>query len=144
MLETEKQTELNTAADAGLKPVLDLSGMKNPERFKIVKTTLEALEFAGDVRLQLEQTMPQDLKRYSARNQMLIRLQRPEVQMVKGRKQWLNENRILKKGSKAIWILAPSKQRRKKTGNNDDEPEETLKGFFFIPIFDRNDTKPKD
>lgn len=143
MLETEKQTELNTAADAGLKPVLDLSGMKNPERFKIVKATLEALEFTPGIREQLEMTMPEDLKRYSPRNQLLIRLQRPEVQQVKGRKQWLNENRILKKGCKAIWILAPNTRKKKKAAQAEEEEEETLKGFFFIPIYDRNDTEIK-
>ena len=144
MLETEKQTELNTAQNRCMKPILDLSGMKNPERFKTVKNTLEYLEYHPDLRLQLEQTMPENLKRYSARNQILIRLQRPEAQMVKGRKQWLNENRILKKGSKAIWILAPKKRRREKTGTEDNEPEETIEGFFFIPVFDFNDTKPLD
>lgn len=144
MLETEKQTELNTAADAGLKPVLDLSGMKNPERFKIVKATLESLEFTPGIREQLEMTMPEDLKRYSPRNQLLIRLQRPEVQQVKGRKQWLNENRILKKGCKAIWILAPSTKKKKKAAQAEEEEEETLKGFFFIPIYDRNDTEPRN
>jgi hypothetical protein len=63
---------------------------------------------------------------------------------VKGRKQWLNENRILKKGCKAIWILAPSTKKKKKAAQAEEEEEETLKGFFFIPIYDRNDTKPKD
>jgi len=143
MLETEKQTELNTAADAGLKPVLDLSGMKNPERFKIVKATLEALEFTPDIRQQLELTMPEDLKRYSPRNQLLIRLQRPEVKQVKGRRQWFMENRKLKKGCKAIWILAPSTKKKKAAADSNEEDEETLKGFFFIPIYDRNDTEIK-
>lgn len=144
MLETEKQTELNTEQNAILKPLLDLSGMKNPERFKTVKNTLESLEYHPDLRLQLEQTMPENLKRYSARNQILIRLQRPEAQTVKGRKGWLNENRILKRGSKAIWILAPRRKKLKTENEEDDEPEETIEGFFFIPVFDINDTKPLD
>jgi len=144
MLETEKQTELNTSPNTCIKQVLDLSGMKNPERFKTVKNTLEYLEYHPDLRLQLEQTMPEYLKRYSARNQILIRLQRPEAQIVKGRKGWLNENRILKKGSKAIWILAPKKRRLKKTEDEDNEEKETIEGFFFIPVFDLNDTKPLD
>ena len=144
MIETEKQTELNTEENVILKQVLDLSGMKNPERFKTVKNTLESLEYAPDLRLQLEQTMPENLKRYSARNQILIRLQRPTAQVVKGRKGWLNENRILKRGTKAIWILAPKKKRRKTENEENDEQEETIEGFFFIPVFDRNDTKPLD
>jgi len=134
------QTKIETSqANA----ILDLSGMKNPERFKIVKATLESLEFTPGIREQLEMTMPEDLKRYSPRNQLLIRLQRPEVQQVKGRKQWLNENRILKKGCKAIWILAPSTKKKKKAAQAEEEEEETLKGFFFIPIYDRNDTEIK-
>ena len=144
MLETEKQTELNTNTYIAQKPVLDLSGMKNPERFKTVKNTLEYLEYHPELRTQLEQTMPEDLKRYSARNQILIRLQRPEAQIVKGRKAWLNENRILKRGSKAIWILAPRKRRLKTENEENDEQEETIEGFFFIPVFDINDTKPLD
>ena len=39
--------------------------MKNPERFKTVKNTLEYLEYHPDLRLQLEQTMPENEKIFS-------------------------------------------------------------------------------
>jgi hypothetical protein len=36
------------------------------------------------------------------------------------------------------------KRRLKKTEDEDNEEEETIEGFFFIPVFDFNDTKPLD
>ena len=40
--------------------------------------------------------------------------------------------------------FSTKKTKTKKTENEDNEPEETIEGFFFIPVFDINDTKPLD
>lgn len=64
--------------------------------------------------------------KYSARNQMLIRRQRPEATLVKGYKTWESDKkykRHVKKGEKAIWILAPMSFKR--TVNREEINPET-------------------
>lgn len=125
------------------KPVLDLAGMKNPERYQAVNATLEMLQLNPYMEQAIFQHMPEDLRRYSPRNQLLIRLQRPEIKQVKGRGQWFKEGRKLRKGCKAIWILAPNTQKKKKL-QEDEEEQENLKGFFFMPIYAMEDTEEKE
>jgi hypothetical protein len=143
MVQTEIEQQVNIGIDEGETPILDLSGMKTPERFSAVKNMFETLELVPYEVEKIHATMPADLMRYSPRNRILVKLQRPGVQAVKGRRQWFQEGRILKKGCKAIWVLAPSKKKKKATKEG-EEDQESLEGFFFIPVYDQRDTRPKE
>lgn len=79
------------------------------------------------------------LHRYSANNQLLIALQRPDATMVMaygakdGSTGWLSLNRRVRKGEKGIRILAPMVC--KGTDANGDETR-FVKGFKSVAVFD--------
>lgn len=47
-------------------------------------------------------------RRYSPFNRLLIMLQRPDATFLKGRRQWEAAGRTVRKGARAIWIMAPA------------------------------------
>ena len=63
----------------------------------------------------------------------------------RGMKQWNKVGRRIKKGSKAIWILAPVTKKRTET-NHDGEEEERyfVVGFKSIPVFRYEDTEGQE
>ncbi len=90
--------------------------------------------------------------KYSYRNQMLIHHKMPEATRVCGFRKWKELNRIVKKGEKALKILAPYKkklnttdQELKKEQVNIDvmEPNKSINLTFFIPVnvFDVSQTE---
>lgn len=61
---------------------------------------------------------------------------------VKGFQQWKQIGRSVKKGAKAIWILAPKKYSVKETNEAGEDVTRTfLKGFISVPVFDYKDTE---
>lgn len=96
---------------------------------------------------------------YSVRNTILIRLQKPEAQLVAGYRDWQRKfQRHVKKGAKAIWILSPVTVKAKqaagaKTQGEEDnakterEEEETNRtrtvAFTYKPVYDVSDTEGK-
>jgi len=95
---------------------------------------------------------------YSLSNLFLIWSQCPEFSLVAGFNQWKRVGRYVKKGSKAIWILAPmvsSKYVLKKIVSDDtsedDEPEvkdeyekKVITGFIPVHVFDYSQTDGDD
>ena len=86
--------------------------------------------------------------KYSARNVMLIMKQYPTARLVASFNDWKKRNGMVKKGSKAIYILAPC-EFIKKDKNGDpiinpltNKPE---KGMFFkrVPVFDISQVVPQ-
>jgi hypothetical protein len=79
--------------------------------------------------------------RYSWRNCLLIAWQRPDAYFVAGYNRWKDLGRKVKRGSKAIWILAPSRYHKTvETGDGDTEEVEAL--FFRpVPVFADVDTE---
>lgn len=78
---------------------------------------------------------------YSFGNTMLIFLQNPQATMVKGFQEWKRDGRYVKKGEKAIKILAPIIK------NNEDKSEEKEKeivGFRYVNVFDVSQTTGKE
>jgi hypothetical protein len=67
---------------------------------------------------------------YSWRNQLMISIQRPDTLAVKGLRQWTELGRRVRKGSAAIWILAPAPY---KTEERDAEGNQ-LKKMYFKPV----------
>lgn len=94
--------------------------------------------------------------RYSLSNLFLIWGQCPGSSLVAGYNQWRKVGRYVKKGSKAIWILAPmmsSKHVLRKIVSDDadddtDEKDEQVKkyisGFFPVHVFDYSQTEGDD
>jgi antirestriction protein ArdC len=74
---------------------------------------------------------------YSFGNVLLIASQCPGATRVAGFHAWRKLNRTVRKGEKALWILAPMMRRRSDT---DGEDERTVWGFKFVPVFDIDQT----
>lgn len=81
---------------------------------------------------------------YSFGNAMLIQFQRPDATLVAGFHDWKNKfGRTVKKGEKAIWILAPMIRKRKDV--NEETGEEVdgtyVGGFRSVAVFDVSQTE---
>jgi len=72
--------------------------------------------------------------RYSFGNVLLIAAQCHEATRVAGFHAWRKMNRFVRKGEKAIWILAPMVY--KNSDAEDGESDRILRGFKFVPVFD--------
>ncbi len=72
--------------------------------------------------------------RYSFNNVLLIAAQRGDASQVAGFNAWKKMNRFVRKGEKAIWILAPMVY--KKANARDGEDDRVIRGFKFVPVFD--------
>ncbi|MBQ7372371.1 MAG: ImmA/IrrE family metallo-endopeptidase [Blautia sp.] len=87
--------------------------------------------------------------RYSANNCMLISMQCPNATLIAGFNQWKNDfKRSVKKGEKAIKILAPMPHKFVKEVVNDDgeteEREVNFMTFRAVPVFDLSQTDGED
>jgi len=72
--------------------------------------------------------------RYSFGNVLLIAAQCHEATRVAGFNAWRKMNRSVRKGEKAIWILAPMVYKNADAeGGQDDR---VIRGFKFVPVFD--------
>ncbi len=81
-------------------------------------------------------------RRWSWHNQLLAALS--GTSDARGMKQWNNVNRKIKRGSKAIWILAPClKSIREKDDNGGETKRNILYGFKGTPVFAVEDTEGK-
>jgi hypothetical protein len=75
---------------------------------------------------------------YSSNNVMLILTQRHEATQVAGFNAWKKLGRFVKKGEKAIWIVAP--MRYKVANEKNDDEQQVIKGFKWVPVFDVSST----
>jgi hypothetical protein len=80
--------------------------------------------------------------RYSPNNVMLIAQQRHEATYISGFNAWKKHNRFVRKGEKAIWILAPMVY--KQTDEKTDEEQKVIRGFKWVPVFDIASTDGED
>jgi N-terminal domain of anti-restriction factor ArdC len=86
------------------------------------------------------------LARYSFHNQLLIAMQCPDATYVAGFRAFLDLNRCVRKGERAIRILAPMSVRRRETeqagGNVTDESERQRRTVFrAVSVFDVSQTE---
>jgi antirestriction protein ArdC len=81
------------------------------------------------------------LSRYSLLNQLLIALQRPDATFVAGFRAFLSLNRYVRKGEKAMRILAPMPITRSATPVTEDE-DDARTIFRAVPVFDVSQTEP--
>lgn len=82
---------------------------------------------------------------YSLNNQLLIACQRPDATRVAGYRKWQEMGRQVRKGEKAIEILAPCTKKRKVQVDSPDGPIEEEKrfvvGFRPVSVFDISQTE---
>lgn len=79
--------------------------------------------------------------RYSFRNTLLIRLQRPDATVVMGYRAWQALGHQVRRGEKSIGILAPCTYKTERNDhdqeNDDDQrPARVLRGFRLAHVFD--------
>jgi hypothetical protein len=79
--------------------------------------------------------------RYSYGNVLLIASQNPRATRVAGFRAWRNLNRSVRRGEKAIWILAPMVGPKGDGGEEDGRP---IRGFRYVPVFDIAQTDGDD
>ena len=83
--------------------------------------------------------------RYSYRNQLLIFIQKNDAVRVAGFRTWNELGRYVKKGEKAIKILAPfTKKTVKKDQETGEEKEESFTYFVPVNVFDVSQTEGKE
>lgn len=79
---------------------------------------------------------------YSARNVILIQMQRPDATLVAGIKRWNEMGRRVKRGEKGIAILAPTVRRvREKDETGEEKVVERVVGFHTVYVFDISQTE---
>lgn len=76
---------------------------------------------------------------YSYRNALLISRQLPNASHVAGFRSWRSLGRSVRRGERAIWILAPAGQRLA-----DEETDPISPRFIAVPVFDISQTEGKD
>lgn len=120
-------------------PLLNLNGMKHGQRFAVVKATMDALKLNPYLEEDIMRTMPKDLTSFSRRNQLLIRLQKPNATKVHGFKDWEKEGKKPDGSGKGIFYLAPT-TRKNKNKKQDDDPDDITTGFYWVCGWDITDT----
>lgn len=85
-------------------------------------------------------------QRYSYNNALLIAAQCREATQVAGFNAWRKMGRTVRKGEKAIWILAPMVYKTAQAeGDQQTQPfERIIRGFKFVPVFDVSQTEGED
>ena len=91
-------------------------------------------------------TLQSRFHRYSFNNVLLIAAQCHEASQVAGFNAWRKMNRFVRKGEKAIWILAPMvyKNAEAEDGEKTESSERTIRGFKWVPVFDVAQTDGED
>ena len=74
--------------------------------------------------------------KYSASNQLMIYMQRPDATQVAGFRQWQGMGRQVQKGEKGIKIFAPLTRR-----HEEDPDRKVLVGFKIVSVFDISQTQ---
>ncbi len=75
---------------------------------------------------------------YSFGNVLLIIAQCPHATRVAGFRAWQRMNRFVRKGEKALWVLAPMVYKNKESEGIDDD--RVIRGFKYVPVFDITQT----
>jgi hypothetical protein len=107
---------------------------KRKERLALLDQAVESLKSSEAWEGWLE--VRRNFHAYSWRNQLMIAIQRPDTIAVKGFHGWKALNRKVKKGSKAIWILAP----RPFTVEENGEERKKI-SFAPVSVFAYEDTE---
>jgi hypothetical protein len=81
---------------------------------------------------------------YSFNNTVLIYMQNPHATLIKGFKEWKKHGRFVKKGAKAIKVLAPligkKKDKEEEKSDKEEKEKKVLYGFQYVNVFDVSST----
>jgi antirestriction protein ArdC len=77
--------------------------------------------------------------KYSFGNVLLIMLQYPHASRIAGYRAWQRMNRFIRKGEKAIYVLAPMVYKRPED-EGADTTDKVIRGFKYVPVFDVSQT----
>ena len=117
---------------------------REEDRQRLDRATRELLESEGWRRWVMVRSR-NGLSRYSFGNQLLIAMQCPEATYVSGFRAFLELGRCVRKGERAIRILAPMSVRTKDAGKPEasEEKEEDARRLVFraVPVFDVSQTE---
>jgi antirestriction protein ArdC len=81
---------------------------------------------------------------YSFSNSLLILVQRPSATRVAGFHTWRRLGRIVRRGERAIWILAPvTRQVAETDSSTPDATKRVIATFRPVPVFDAEQTEGK-
>lgn len=136
--------------------MLDVSKLGSKERKKVLQEKLN--ELASNLITDVEKlkefarNWSAGFHHYSFYNLLLIWCQKPKATLCAGFKQWIKKHkRFVRKGEKALWILAPIFKKEKKVeeikdadGNVVETKEkeiDKLVGFTSVPVFDVSQTE---
>jgi N-terminal domain of anti-restriction factor ArdC/IrrE N-terminal-like domain len=85
---------------------------------------------------------------YSFNNTILIYMQNPHATLVKGFREWKKHGRFVKKGAKAIKVLAPligkKKEKEEEKSDKEEKEKKVLYGFRYVNVFDVASTDGKE
>jgi antirestriction protein ArdC len=81
---------------------------------------------------------------YSFGNVVLIASQFPGATRVAGFRTWQKMGRTVRRGEKAIWILAPMVARAAKEMDGDADQRPRVAGFRCVPVFDVSQTEGEE
>jgi antirestriction protein ArdC len=145
-LQALKCTELRSGAvPLGLAPALRVHRLSTYKEGHKMTTTTDRSELLAQLSEGIANLTTSDewqryldcqsrFYRYSPNNVMLIAQQRHEASYVAGFNAWKKMGRFVRKGEKAIWILAPMVY--KQTDEKTDEDQKVIRGFKLVPVFD--------
>ncbi len=114
-----------------------------PDRAALVDRLVEGIALlAGTEEWRRHLDVQARFTTYSFGNVMLIAAQCPQATRVAGFRAWQQMGRVVRRGERAIWILAPVVDR---TRGDDEEPSRhVVRGFRHVPVFDVSQTEGED
>ena len=141
----DQAPDLAVVAPSEPPPTVTFAGIEKTERIKAMHSEIEhaITEMSDHDGWQRFLDSTSKFHRYSFGNAILIAMQRRDATVVAGFNDWRNKhNRTVKKGEKAIWILAPIVKKEKAVDGDPDSPErKRVVGFRSVPVFDVSQTE---
>lgn len=109
------------------------------------KNLIKELQSGGTEEFKKFLKFSSNFYKYSLNNRILIQLQMPNSTKVASFLKWKELGRNVKKGEKAIRILAPIMKKTQEL-SNDGKMEEKISGIWFktVPVFDISQTEGED
>jgi hypothetical protein len=106
-----------------------------------IATLVTQLESGNSAALNAHLAAMGRFHKYSFGNVMLIAMQSPDASRVAGFQTWKKLNRNVKKGEKAIRILAPMVRKTEAAGEDSDSGGARVFGFRSVCVFDISQTE---
>jgi antirestriction protein ArdC len=114
---------------------------RTPDHSELLAQLAEGVsDLASSERWRRHLEVQSRFHQYSFHNIRLIVTQCPGATRVASFRTWRSLERPVRKGEKAIYILAPLLRREAGSGTEGDEDRRVVRGFKFVPVFDLSQT----